>query len=46
MNTLSVGDVNNLIHWLDTTQPNSIHIARIRKDLVNIAIAINGGVDE
>lgn len=46
MNTLSVNDLNNLIHWVDKTQTPSDYIARIRRDLVKIAIAINGGVDE
>lgn len=46
MNTLSVSDLNSLIHWIDNTQPPADYINRIRKDLVNLAIVINGGVDE
>jgi len=47
MNLLTVNDLNNLIHWIHETQPEEEdYIIRIRRDLVKIAIAINGGVDE
>lgn len=46
MNVLCVNDLNDLIHWIDNTQPQTDYITRIRRDLVKIAIAVNGGVDE
>lgn len=46
MNTLSVGDLNELIHLIDTAKNRTPRLAHIRRELVKTAIYVNGGVDE